>query len=129
MWAQIVMMILGIWLMVAPGVLDFSKKIADNAHIVGPLIATFSMVAIWECTRNVRLFNLPLALWLFAAPIVLQYDNDTALMNDYVIAVLIIVLCVVKPTREHRFGGGWPAIWRSNSPHSREAAAMDRKFY
>jgi hypothetical protein len=122
------MMILGIWLMFAPGVLDFSKKISDNAHITGPLIATFSMVAIWECTRNVRLFNLPIAVWLFAAPLVLQYDNDTALMNDYAVAVLIILLCVVKIKRKHRFGGGWPAIWRSDTLHSREAAALDRKF-
>lgn len=123
------MMILGIWLMVAPDVLDFSKKISDNAHIAGPLIATFSMIAIWECTRNVRLFNLPIAVWLFASPLVLQYGNDTALMNDYAVAVLIILLCVVKPKRKYRFGGGWPAIWKSGTPHSREAAAMDRKFY
>jgi hypothetical protein len=129
MWSQVAMMLLGIWLMVAPGVLDFSKKIADNAHIAGPLIATFSMVAIWECTRNVRLFNLPLAVWLLAAPVVLQYDNDTALMNDYAVAILIILLSIVKPKRKHRFGGGWPAIWKCNALHSREAAAADRKFY
>ena len=129
MWAQVVMMLLGIWLMVAPGVLDFSKKIADNAHVVGPLIAAFSMVAIWECTRNARLFNLPLALWLFATPVVLQYDNDTALMNDYGVAVLIILLCLVRPKRKHRFGGGWPAIWKPDAIHSRKAAEMDRKFY
>jgi hypothetical protein len=128
MWSQVVMMLLGIWLMVAPAVMDFSKRISDNAHIIGPLIVTFSMVAIWECTRNVRLFNLPLAVWLLAAPVVLQYDNDTALMNDYAIAVFIMLLSVVKPKRKHRFGGGWPAIWKSNALHSREAAAMDRKF-
>ena len=129
MWSQVVMMLLGIWLMVAPGLLDFSKKISDNAHIVGPLIATFSMVAIWECTRNVRLLNLPIAVWLFAAPVIIQYDNDTALMNDYAVAVLIIVLCAVKPKRKFRFGGGWPSVWKSGSAHSREAAAMDRNFY
>lgn len=129
MWAQTVMMVLGLWLMAAPGALDLSGKIADNSHIVGPLIVTFSLVAIWECTRNVRLFNLPLAVWLFAAPLVLQYNNDVALMNDYAVAILIVLLCLVKPKRKHRFGGGWPAIWRSNAAHSKEAAAMDRKFY
>lgn len=128
MWAQVVMMLLGIWLMVAPAVFDFSKRMADNAHVVGPLIATFSMVAIWECTRNVRLFNLPLAVWLFAAPVVLQYENDTALMNDYAVAVLIMLLCLVKPERKYRFGGGWPAIWKSNTLHSRDVVARERKF-
>ena len=123
------MMVLGIWLMVAPGVFDFSKKIADNAHIAGPLIATFSMVAILECTRNVRFLNLPIAIWLFAAPLVLQYDNTTALMNDYAVAILILLLLIVKPKRKHRFGGGWPSIWRSGTLHSREAANLERKHY
>ena len=115
------MAIMGVWLMVAPGVFGFSKTIADNAHIVGPLIATFSIVATSECTRNVRLFNFPLAIWLFAAPLVLGYDNDAALMNDYVVAIVIILLFLVKPARKNRFGGGWPAVWRANTPHEREA--------
>ncbi|HEU5147369.1 MAG TPA: vitamin K epoxide reductase [Chryseosolibacter sp.] len=121
MWAQIVMTLLGIWMMVAPAVLGFPKYIADNARIVGPLVASFSLIAIWECTRNVRLFNLPLAVWLFAAPFVLGYGNDTALMNDYIIAILLILLCFVRPTRVHKFGGGWPSIWRDDSPHERIA--------
>lgn len=124
MWAQIVMTILGIWLMVAPGIFGFDKHISDNAHIVGPLIATCSIIAIWECTRNARLFNLPLAVWLLAAPVVLRYQNDTALMNDYFVAIAIIFLLLVKPSREHKFGGGWPAVWKSNSPHSRASGNL-----
>lgn len=121
MWSQIAMSVLGIWLMVSPGVFDFSKKISDNAHIVGPLIASFSIIAIWECTRNLRWMNLPFGLWLLLAPWVLQYGDSAALWNDYAVAVLIIILCFVKPKREHRFGGGWPAAWRSNALHSRVA--------
>ena len=104
------MALLGIWMMIAPDLLGFSKKISDNAHIVGPLIATFSIIAIWECTRNVRLFNLPLAVWLLAAPLILRYENDTALMNDNGVAILIIFLLLVKPARRHTFAGGWPAV-------------------
>ena len=121
MWSQIVMAVMGVWLMVAPGVFGFSKNIADNAHIVGPLIATFSIIAASECTRNVRLFNLPLAVWLLAAPLVLRYDNDAALMNDYVVAIVIIFLFLAKPRRKRRFGGGWPGLWRKNTLHQREA--------
>jgi hypothetical protein len=120
MWAQIVMAIMGVWLMTAPGIFGFNKAISDNAHIVGPLIATFSIIAISECTRNVRLFNFPLAVWLLAAPVILRYDNDTALMNDYVVSIIIIFLFLVKPRRKHRFGGGWPAVWRTNTLHQRE---------
>lgn len=110
MWSQIVMSILGTWLMVAPGVFDFNKQIADNAHIAGPLIASFSIIAIWECTRNLRWCNLPVAIWLLAAPWILNYDNTIATLNDYAVAIFLLLLLFVKPKREHRFGGGWPAV-------------------
>lgn len=116
------MAILGIWLMVSPAVFGFEKNIADNAHIVGPLVASFSIIAIWECTRNVRWLVMPLAVWLFAAPLVIGYNNDLALMNDYCSGILLILLCLVNPQREHRFGGGWPSVWRSGSGHERAAA-------
>lgn len=124
MWSQIVMSILGTWLMVAPGVFDFNKQIADNAHIAGPLIASFSIIAIWECTRNLRWCNLPVAIWLLAAPWILNYDNTIATLNDYAVAIFLLLLLFVKPKREHRFGGGWPAVWRSNTLHSREASKL-----
>lgn len=112
MWARIIMAILGIWLMAAPAVFGFSKDIADNARIVGPLVASLSIIALSECTRNVRLANIPIAVWLFAAPFVVGYGNDTALMNDYIVGILLIVLCIVQPKRDHRFAGGWPSLWQ-----------------
>src|SRR5690242_4675608 len=107
MWARAVMAILGIWMMAAPDVLAFSERAADNAHIVGPLIVAFSIISMWECTRHVRLLNFPVALWLMAAPVIFQYETDTALMNSYLVAVAIIVLSLIKSARRHRFAGGW----------------------
>lgn len=103
---------LGVWFMAAPGIWGFRKAISDNHHIVGPLIVSFSIVSIWECTRNVRWLNVPLCLWLFVAPWILQYNNTVAIANNYTVAVLVLVLCFVKPKRERTFGGGWPALWR-----------------
>jgi hypothetical protein len=126
MWARIATALLGVWLMIAPALLGFGKKISDNDHIVGPLIATFSIIAIFECTRNVKMLNLPLVLWLFLAPWILDYDNDTALFDDYAVALAVLLLSFVKQKRENRFGGGWPAIWKDNTLHAREAAREDR---
>lgn len=103
---------LGIWMMIAPAVFGFSKRIADNAHIVGPLIATFSIIAIWECTRNVRLLNFPLAAWLIVAPLILGYDSDAPLINDYIVAIVILFLLTVKPKRKYRFAGGWASLFQ-----------------
>jgi len=112
MWPQIATALLGIWMMAVPGVLGFENAFADNAHIVGPVIATFSIIAIWECTRNVRLLNLPIAVWLLAAPVALQYENDTALMNDYLVGIAVILLVAGKPERKFRFAGGWLSLWK-----------------
>lgn len=122
MWSQIMMTLLGIWLMIAPAAFGLVKKIADNDRIIGPLIASFSIIAIWECTRNVRFVNIPLAIWLLLAPWIFDYRNVTGTLNDCAVAILIIALCFVKPARKHRFGGGWPAIWKKNTLHEREAA-------
>lgn len=121
MWSQAAMAMIGIWLMTVPGVWDLGKPVANNHHIVGPLMVTFSVVAIWECTRNVRWLNAPLAAWLLVAPWILPYEHLAALVNNYAVAVCVLLLCIVKPKRENHFGGGWPAVWKSGAPHSRLA--------
>lgn len=115
------MAIIGVWFMAVPDVWGLGKTISNNHHIVGPLIVTFSIISIWECTRNVRWLNVPLAAWLLAAPLVLEYESKAGLLNNYAVAGVILLLCLVKPERKSRFGGGWPAAWKSRTPHSRLA--------
>ena len=124
MWAQVINAILGIWLMAAPGIFGFSKTMADNDHIVGPVIATFAIIAFWECTRVVRTYNIPLGAWLLLAPWVLGYDNTIAIVNDMVVGGLVIGFSLVKGKIEQRYGGGWSAIWKSNALHQKEAKAQ-----
>jgi hypothetical protein len=115
MWARVATLLLGIWLMMAPGLLHFNNIIADNDHIVGPLIVTFSTIAIWECTRNVRMLNLPLGAWLLFSPGILGYVDTAAFASDYTVGVLTILLSLVKQKRKNSFGGGWTAIWKSEN--------------
>jgi hypothetical protein len=107
MWARIVTIALGIWLMVAPDLFDFNKTISDNGHIIGPLMITFSVVALSECMRNVKMLNLALAAWLLFAPWILHYDNSAAVASDYATGVLALMLTLVKQKRQHWFAGGW----------------------
>lgn len=115
MWARVTTLLLGLWLMIAPSLFDYSKRIADNGHIIGPLIITFSTVALWECTRNVRVFNLPLGAWLLFAPWILAYENTTAFASDYTAGVLTLLLSLVKTKRKNRFGGGWAALLKAET--------------
>ena len=111
MWPQLFNTALGIWLMAAPAVLEYGRPASTNDHIIGPLIATFACIAIWESSRSVRWVNLPLGLWLIAAP--LDTGSSTSGSNQQ------------RPVRhsdcdsvlsggaiQQRFAGGWSALWR-----------------
>lgn len=112
MWARYASVVLGLWLMAAPGLFDFNKSIANNGHIVGPLIITFSIIAISECTRNVKWATLPVGAWLLFAPWILDYDNNTASASDYITGLLVMIFALVKQKRENQFAGGWTALWK-----------------
>jgi hypothetical protein len=111
MLPQIINAILGIWLMAAPAVLGYSRPASTNDHIVGPLVATFACIAIWEATRSVRWVNLPLGLWLIVAPLALGHPTSGQL-NSVLCGIAIAGLSCVGGAVTQRFGGGWSALWR-----------------
>jgi hypothetical protein len=114
MWAQILATALGVWLMAAPEVLDYDKTARINDWIVGPLVATFACVAIWEATRSCRWANVFLGLWLVAAPWALGYDGLPTLHSTCA-GLVLIALSAIEGKRQHALGGGWSALWRGNA--------------
>ncbi|MGH7966442.1 MAG: SPW repeat domain-containing protein, partial [Candidatus Binatia bacterium] len=50
MWAQLTNILLGVWLMVAPAVFGYVGTASTNDRIVGPLVASFAMIALSEAT-------------------------------------------------------------------------------
>lgn len=121
MWAQVINAILGLWLMAAPGIFGFGGTPADNDHIIGPVIATFSIIAWWECTSSIRKLNIPLGAWLLLAPWILGYDVTVATVNDMAVGVLVIGLSLIKRDIEGSYGGGWDSLWKADTLHEREA--------
>lgn len=123
MWPHLIAAVLGIWLMAAPGILDYGLHavFADNDHIVGPLVATVGLVAASEATRNVRWVNIPLGGWLLLAPWVLDYGQTTPIVNDMLVGGAILGLAFVQGKRENRFGGGWRSLFTKFPPHQQEA--------
>ena len=126
MWAQIINALLGIWLMASPALLGFEGIAADNDHIVGPIIASFAVISWWESTRVVRLYNIPPAAWLLLAPWVLGYESTGALVNDMLVGAVVLGLSFVKGKITETYGGGWSAIWQSDSLHAQEARRQPR---
>lgn len=121
MWAQIVNAALGIWLMAAPAVLGYGDPALVNDRIVGPVAATFAIVAWWGVTRPLRWVNLPLGVWLVIAPWLLGYGEVAAIINSMAVGLVMAACAMVKGTVEHRYGGGWSAVLESGGSHEREA--------
>lgn len=111
MWAQALAAAIGLWLYAAPGVLGYGDPAATSDRIVGPLVLSFSFVAMWEFVRGLRLANRPLALWLLAAPLVLGYPTD-ALVSGMLSGAAVLGLSFVRGKVEGRYGGGWAAVFR-----------------
>lgn len=115
MWARLANTAAGLWLMAAPAVLGYGGPAATNDRIVGPLAATFAVIAIWEVTRGLRWINLALGLWLLAAPWLLGGYPADATANSMAAGALLAVLSLVRGELRKTYGGGWPAVWRSRS--------------
>jgi uncharacterized membrane protein YdjX (TVP38/TMEM64 family) len=115
MWPRFINMLIGLWLMSSPGLLNYDSAATDNGHIIGPILATFSAIAIWEATRNVRIWNYPLGVWLLLAPWILDYTYLTAILSDMIAGVIIIILCSIKGKVKQSFGGGWRALFKKKS--------------
>jgi len=126
MWAQVINALLGLWLMASPAIIGETGIVADNNHIVGPIITSFAIISWWEATRVVRLYNLPLGAWLLLAPWVLGYPDTTSIINSMVVGALVIGFSLVKGKIEETYGGGWSAVWKSDSLHAHEAKKQPR---
>ena len=130
MWAQIINTLLGLYLMASPAIWRFEEAVptaADNDHIIGPVMATFACVAIWEATRNTRWANIPLGAWLLVAPWILGYEQTAPIINDMAVGAAVIAFSLVRGKVTQRFGGGWRSLFKKHPEHER-IATMDNRF-
>ena len=113
--------ILGVWLMAAPEILNYQGRAADNDQIFGPIIASISITAIFESTRNMRWLNIPFAIWLIMAPFVLSYDDNYAGYNDVLTGIFVGSFSLIKGKIHYKFGGGWAALFKKAPDHLKES--------
>jgi hypothetical protein len=127
MWAQIINILVGLWVIVSPSVLDLNKAISNNDRIVGPIIVTVAFIAISESVRNTRYINILSGLWLLISPWVLGYEHVAGILNDMIFGLIVIILSLVKGTVKNAFGGGWNALFQDIPSHVQEANAQTSK--
>ena len=93
-WKNMICMLAGLWLWIAPFVLHFKlgTDASSDANIVGIFIGTLSMMAIatpqvWEEWTKVLL-----GIWLLASPWVLGFSHQTVATNNIMIVGLLVVV-------------------------------------
>jgi len=120
MWATICSALIGLWLMVSPAFFNMSREAANNNHITGPLVITFSVVALWDINRNAVKANLLFGAWLMVAILVLPYTMPVIISNG-LSALAIIGFAWKKRTTKQHYGGGWRSLFQHDPPHVKAA--------
>jgi hypothetical protein len=110
MWARVVTIIGGLWLMFAPAVLGYGDPAAGNDRIVGPTIAGAAFVALWPVVRPVRWLAYPAGGWLLMAPWILDYQVTAATVSSVIVGLVTVVATPFGRADPNRFGGGWSSL-------------------
>jgi hypothetical protein len=101
---------IGVWLMAAPGVLDYGEPMASVHRIVGPVAAAVSLVALWPVVRAVLRANLVVALVLLGA---IPFElSASVLANGLACGLALGALALVPIRGDSRFAGGWIGLVR-----------------
>ena len=99
----------GLWLMVAPSVLDSAGPATTSARIAGPGMVSVAFLAVFAITRGLRWANLPVGPVAAHRPLGarLRHGGDReqrGLRGP-------LVLAPVGRTGQSRYGGGWRALF------------------
>lgn len=111
MAARIVNVMLGIWLLAAPFLFGYEGPARISHLVVGPLVASFAVMAFAEVLRELRWVNLLLGAWLVMSPLLIPH-HQLALGIGVMTGMAITALAVVRGPLKHDTGGGWPAVFR-----------------
>jgi len=117
MWAAIINIIIGLFVMIAPAAFHFDKTIADQYYIVGPIVITFAVVSLWEVNHAAHYFSIPAGLWIIIAPFIFHFQSAAATWLAVICGVLIILLSLVKRKVKGHYGGGWRSLLQKHPAH------------
>jgi hypothetical protein len=108
--AQVVGTLVGLALMAAPAVLGYADALAADVHrTVGPLVASFAVMAFWPVLRDLRWVNPPLVAALVVAPLVGGHPAAATV----VAAIATLAVVATSPfggPDPHQRGTGWRGL-------------------
>ena len=96
--------LLGIWLMASPSVLGIAGGTATSNFILGPLVTTFSVIALVEVFRSARYILIAFGAGLILAPWLDGVTDAAGIANNLVVGAAIIALSFKKGKIRERYG-------------------------
>ena len=118
MWAPIANIILGLWLIFSTAVFHTSPGIDNNNYIVGTLVITFAVIALWDINRTLLKVNALAGAWLIIASLVISFSHLSVLLSDILVGITIIFLSLKKAQKAgEKYGGGWRSLFQKDPPH------------
>lgn len=123
---RLVNVVLGLWLMVAPAVLQYASALEDPGavgpaevdRIFGLLVITFAIMAIWPKLRPLRRVNMALGVLLVLAgaflPAWMAY-TATAATSQIATGAVVLAVAAGRGRVSTRSGGGWRSVETSDA--------------
>lgn len=104
-WTLVASAALGVWLMFTRVIFDTVPPMADSDHFAGAMIITFAVMAMAEVGRALRFVNIPVGLWLIAAPWLLNGVSTAAAWSSVVVGLAIVALSLPRGKRSEEHYG------------------------
>jgi hypothetical protein len=117
MWAAIVNILIGVWMMVSPAMLNYGKMESDYNYIIGPIAITFAITAVWEVNRSARFLVLLCGVALSISPMLSFFQSSNAIWNNALSGVIMSLISLVKGYIKKHYGGGWRSLFQKQPQH------------
>lgn len=110
-WNLLLLCVLGVALMCTRLIFGTEGSMANSDHLMGSLLLTVTVLALAEVARPLRFLNLPIGLWLLAAPWFLEGGSMASTIGSLVAGLLVIGLSLPRGSIRHRYAG-WNRLIR-----------------
>ncbi|NMG15339.1 SPW repeat domain-containing protein [Aromatoleum bremense] len=119
-WTLALSIVLGAVLMLSRLLFDTTGTAADNDHVVGALVITFSIMALAEVARPLRFINAAFGAWLLLAPWLLDGYTGLGTATVSIIGLLLVALALPRGAVESHYGA-WDRYAKAGERWSRLA--------
>lgn len=121
-WSLWLSTIIGTWLMFAPASfgIGIEQPAADSDHLVGAMIIVIAIISLAEVARPARFLNVPMGLWLMAAPWFLSGATRASQWNSAAMGLAIVLLSLPLGKLRDHYGTFDRIVLWSPRPKARE---------